>query len=218
MGSWGVGFAAFLGVGVAVITPPKRDIINLSAAKQQVARYYNSGEYVDDLNSVVNSAQKLFARYNPLPINAAVTFDIDDTALSTYLLSKEFNFGYHKKQFHELMNHGALPPIIPVLNLYNYLKNLGIKIIFVTGRNENLYMSTYKNLINAGFKDFELLILRPPETKNMGFAEYKNWVRKELTNRGYTIIGSVGDQEGDISGNDAGNIRVKLPNYIYTLT
>lgn len=216
MGIWGVGFSLFL--GITVVTPPARDIVNLSVAKQDVARYYNSGEYHKDLNNIVNTSKKLFSSYYPLPTNAAVTFDIDDTALSTLPLSQEYNFGYHKKQFHAYMKQKNLPPITPILDLYNYLKKLGIKTIFVTGRDQNLYMSTYKNLIDAGFKDFELLILRPPDTKNMGFAEYKNWVRKELTNRGYTIIGSVGDQEGDISGNDAGNIRVKLPNYIYTLS
>ena len=44
----------------------------------------------------------------------------------------------------------------------------------------------------------------------------KSSKRKELVERGYDIIGTVGDQRSDIDGPYSG-IQVKIPNYLYLI-
>lgn len=188
-------------------------IINLRTAKDIVKDYYESGKYDEELTEVVNDAKKKFDKVE-VESNSAVIFDVDETALNNYGLAKMMDFGYVydlNKKWNEELKATAFKP---VKDLYDYLLNKGFKIVFLTGRNSNEYDVTYKNLIKEGYTEFDTLITQSKEDQKLKSQEFKTKIRTELTNKGYQIVGTVGDQWTDLNGPYSG-IQIKLPNYLY---
>jgi predicted secreted acid phosphatase len=126
------------------------------------------------------------------------------------------DFGYvydlNKKWNEEL----KAPAIKETRDLYFYLLNKGFKTIFLTARNYNEYDVTYENLIQEGYSGFDTLITQSKEDQKLKSQEFKSKVRTELTNQGYEIIGTVGDQWTDLNGPYTG-IQIKVPNYLYEI-
>lgn len=190
-------------------------IVNLRMAKDTVKNYYESGKYDEEMNKIVKDAEEKFDNI-ALKKNSVVIFDVDDTAINNYGLSKMMDFGYvyelNKKWNKEL----KAPAIKQTQDLYNFLIKKGFKIIFLTGRNSNEYEVTYKNLIKDGYAGFDTLITQREDEQNLTASEFKSKKRTELTNEGYNIVGTVGDQWTDLEGPYTG-IKIKLPNYLYEI-
>ena len=108
------------------------------------------------------------------------------------------------------------PAIPQVKALYEYLLNRGANIIFLTGRNYTEYDVTYKNLIQTGYTKFDTLITQREDELNLKSLEFKSKKRTELTEQGYQIVGTVGDQWTDLNGPYSG-IQIKIPNYLYEI-
>lgn len=189
--------------------------INLTLAKEQVEHYYECGQYDKDLEAIVNKTIKHFEKV-PVHNNTAVIFDIDDTVLSDYGNEKSISFGYIPKLSHAWIMQANAPAIAQTKKLYNYLINRGFKVIFLTGRLHHEYEATLKNLTEQGFKGFDRIIVRSPEEEKLSAQEYKTAHRKQLTEEGLDIVGSIGDQLSDLEGGYAG-YKVKLPNYRYMI-
>lgn len=200
---------------VAFIGCSSYQLINLRTAKDIVKDYYESGKYNDEMREVINDAKQKFSKVE-VNNNSVVIFDVDETALNNYGLAKQMDFGYvydlNKKWNEEL----KAPAIKQTQDLYIYLLNKGFKIIFLTGRNSNEYDVTFKNLIQEGYSGFDTLITQSKDDQNLKSQEFKSKVRTELTNQGYEIIGTVGDQWTDLNGPYSG-IQIKLPNYLYEI-
>ncbi|MCL5030796.1 MAG: hypothetical protein M1480_17435 [Bacteroidetes bacterium] len=188
---------------------------NLSLAKEEVINYYESGKYEKELDKVVNKAIDEF-RDIPVTDSSAVVFDIDETTLSNYEINKKLDFGYVPGLWDKWIEEAKAPAITGVKRLYDFLYEKGFKLIFITGRKEYQYNSTFKNLVNDGYKDFDTLIVRNSDENNLTAKEYKSKIRVELTQKGYKIAGDVGDQHSDLDGPDHG-IQVKIPNYMYII-
>ena len=190
-------------------------IVNLRTAKDTVKNYYESGKYDEEMNKIVKDAEEKFDNI-ALKKNSVVIFDVDDTAINNYGLSKMMDFGYvyelNKKWNKEL----KAPAIKQTQDLYNFLIKKGFKIIFLTGRNSNEYEVTYKNLIKDGYAGFDTLITQREDEQNLTASEFKSKKRTELTNEGYNIVGTAGDQWTDLEGPYTG-IKIKLPNYLYEI-
>ena len=188
-------------------------IVNLRTAKDIVKDYYESGKYDEEMDAVVKDAKEKFSEIE-ISKNSVVIFDVDETALNNYGLAKLMDFGYvyelNKKWNEEL----KAPAIRQAKDLYFYLLNRGCKIIFLTGRNSNEYEITYKNLQQAGYIGFDTLLTQRADEQNLKSQEFKSKKRAELTQQGYEIIGTVGDQWTDLNGPYSG-IQIKLPNYLY---
>ena len=146
--------------------------------------------------------------------NSVVIFDVDDTALSNYDFIKSMDFGYVPSLWQSYLDKGNAPVNPQVKILYDYLVDRRIKIIFLTGRSYKDYESTYKNLKNAGYIEFDTLIVKSKDQLEESASDYKNIERLALSELGYKIIGCVGDQDSDFKGGNTG-IDVKLPNYLY---
>lgn len=58
-------------------------------------------------------------------------------------------------------------------------------------------------------------LCRQPSERGTTLAVYKSKKRGELVNQGYRIIGNIGDQWSDLSGDYAGNRTFKLPNPMF---
>jgi predicted secreted acid phosphatase len=167
------------------------------------------------MNEVIKDAKEKFDKIE-LKNNSVVIFDVDETALNNYGLAKQMDFGYvydlNKKWIEEL----KAPAIKQTQELYFYLLNKGFKLIFLTGRNSKEYDITYKNLIQEGYKNFDTLLTQSEDEQNLKAQEFKSKKRTELTNQGYEIVGTVGDQWTDLNGPYSG-IQIKLPNYLYEI-
>lgn len=189
--------------------------LNLEIAKDDVMNYYDSGKYDSELDNVVKHAESKFNSIQPGD-STVVIFDVDETILSSYDFEKELDFGYVMPLWDKFILEAKEPAIKQTKSLYDLLVKRGFKIIFLTGRKNDQYNATYKNLINDGFTKFDTLIVRQPPEYDLTALKYKSLQRTELTNRGYKIAGTVGDQYSDLDGPYHG-IQVKIPNYLYII-
>lgn len=199
----------------AFISCSSNQLVNLRTSKDIVKEYYESGKYNEEMREVINNAKEKFDKVTPTN-KSVVIFDVDETALNNYGLALMMDFGYvydlNKKWNEEL----KAPAIKETQDLYFYLLNKGFKTIFLTARNSNEYNVTYKNLIQEGYTGFDTLITQSKEDQKLKSQEFKSKVRTELTNQGYEIVGTVGDQWTDLNGPYSG-IQIKLPNYLYEI-
>ena len=190
-------------------------LTNLDSAKQLVKNYYESGQYDEECKRVIDEAISKIDTVNIYP-NSAVVFDIDETALSNYKHTKEIGFGFIIKIWNQWLLKADAPAIPQTKRFYDWLLFKNIKIIFLTGRNEEVREPTLKNLIADGYTKFDTLIVRQPQEYNIPAAEFKAHKREELVKKGYKIIATIGDQWSDLVGGNTG-IKIKLPNYLYII-
>jgi len=187
--------------------------VNLSTAREEVKQYYESGKFDEELSAVIADAKQKFDKID-FDDNSAVIFDVDETALNNYELAKQMGFGYVYEMNKKWNAEMKAPAIKGVKELYDFLLSKGSKIIFLTGRNFPEYDATYENLVRDGYAKFDTLITQIGDEKKMKNKEFKSSKRVWLTEQGYEIVGTVGDQWGDLEGEYHG-IQVKIPNYLY---
>ncbi len=189
--------------------------VNLSVAREEVKQYYESGKFDEEINSVIVDAKEKFSIVE-IKSNSVVVFDVDETALDNYGLAEMMGFGYvyeMNKKWNAEMKATAIPQ---VKELYDFLLTKGAKIIFLTGRNFPEYEATYENLKQAGYTVFDTLITQIGEETKLKAVDYKSRKRIWLTEQGYEIVGTVGDQWSDLEGLYHG-IQIKIPNYLYLI-
>jgi len=189
--------------------------VNLSVARESVKEYYESGKFDEELAGVIREAKIKFESAE-VKGNSVIIFDVDETALNNYELAEEMGFGYVYKMNKEWNSEMKAPAIEAVKDLYDYLLARGFKIIFLTGRNWPEYEVTYKNLKLEGYAQFDTLITQREDELKLNATEFKISKRIELTEKGYDIVGTVGDQWSDLEGPHHG-IQVKIPNYLYQI-
>ena len=189
--------------------------LNLTDARSEVKEFYESGKYDEELNEVVKNAMEQFQEVE-FKENSVVIFDVDETVLNNYGLAELMGFGY-VYEMNKKWNAEMKAPAIPkVKELYDFLIEKGAKIVFLTGRNIPEYEGTYKNLKHEGYEVFDTLITQREYEYELSATEFKTSKRKELTEKGFEIIGTVGDQWSDLNGVYHG-IQVKIPNYLYLI-
>ncbi|KAI4383047.1 hypothetical protein MLD38_008928 [Melastoma candidum] len=145
-------------------------------------------------------------------------FDIDETLLSNLPYYADHGFGsveFDPKKFDEWVDEAAAPAIQPSLKLYNEVMDLGFKVFLLTGRSEKQRAVTVENLINAGFQNWDELILRAPGDQGKHAVVYKSEKREEMAKEGYRILGNSGDQWSDLLGSSMSSRSFKLPNPMY---
>jgi len=188
-------------------------LVNLDTAKDDVAAYYESGQYEKELTEIVNDAKEKFSKVELVP-NSTVVFDIDETTLDNYKAIKKIGYGYESKYWDEWLEKAEAPSIPQVKSLYDFLIERGFKVVFITGKKDYQYDATFKNMIKAGYTKFDTIITRNKDDYKIKSAQYKSQKRNELVGKGYVIAGCVGDQLTDCEGPNCG-IVVKLPNFLY---
>jgi acid phosphatase len=190
-------------------------IPTLFSVKHEIISYYESGGYDKETTEVVDDAINEFKSIKP-DDSTAVVFDIDDTVLSYYGLDKGTSFGYVPELWDKWIDSETVPAIPQVKKLYDFLVGSGFRIIFLSGRKDYNYVGTIRNLNSAGYTKFDTLIVRDKNEYELSALDFKSDKRKELTERGYKIMGTVGDQWSDLKGPYNG-LQVKIPNYIYSI-
>ena len=186
---------------------------NLSLCKEAVKAYVTSKQYMEDISAITSEAEKYIAGHINTSKRNAIVLDIDDTSLSNLKYELEMDFGYTSSTWSEWRQTSQAPPILPTLKLYDWAKSRKIALFFVTGTTEDLREAVKTNLLNAGYVSWDSLYMRPVKNHEKA-AVYKPRIRKEITERGYYIIASIGDQESDLVGGYVEK-TFKLPNPMY---
>lgn len=192
---------------------------NLSLLKQDIKAYYDSGLYEKELTKAILQARGYIldqAKSNKTNKKLAIVLDIDETSLSNYNRIVAHDFAADKAALLKDIEAADAPAISPMLNLYNEAKQHGINVFFVTGRPQSELKATQANLVRAGYKNWAGLYLKPNNYHQTSVIPFKSEARKLITEQGYTIIASIGDQYSDIQG---GYLLkgFKLPNPFYFL-
>lgn len=200
---------------------------NHAITVDRLMRYHDSGEYEREIREVVNSARDYlelrFPGYVKKEAKIAAVFDIDETSLSNWEVMAFCGFCSYPAQL-QLYKDGLYsmdhdPAIPPVLELYNFAKEKGIAVFFVTGRPESQRDTTVANLREAGYSGWADLYMQPdvPQGQPKPPARiFKPRNRQQIRDKGYQIVLNIGDQASDLAGCCA--LRVfKLPNPFYLL-
>jgi acid phosphatase len=189
--------------------------VNLQLAKKDVMSYYESDRYSNDLKKIISNAEEKIIKLE-LKTNSAVVFDVDETSLSNYESIKKIYFGYDPVMWNNWINEGKAPAISEVKQFYDFIIMKKIKAIFLSSRKGSQYDVTYRNLKQAGYLEFDILILKDNSDSNLTSLAFKSKQRELLSKKGYDIIAVIGDQESDLQGNYHG-LQIKLPNYLYII-
>lgn len=196
---------------------------NLSLLKNEIKTYHDSGLYEKELTKAILDAQNYILRQAALNERCckdskklAIVLDIDETSLSNYNKMAKRDFVANKEQLHKEILAANSPAISPMLKLYSNAREHGIQVFFVTGRPQSEIKATETNLLRAGYKGWAGLFLRPNNYNQPSIVPFKSQARKLISEQGYTIVASIGDQYSDIKG---GYFQkgFKLPNPFYYL-
>jgi len=165
----------------------------------------------EKIDTIITDAHHFFKAITPT-INSLVIFDIDDTSLDTSLQSGQCIIlqGGMFLYFH---------PIPQVLLFYKDLIARGFKTVFLTARVEKSLSScrendvleqTKKNLITAGYTQFEDVICRTfQDSRTMKIHAWKEKKRKELSLK-YTIHATLDDDSRNLTGECTGK-KIQMP-------
>ncbi|CEG57927.1 HAD family acid phosphatase [Legionella fallonii] len=214
--------ALSLSLSLIFSTSAAAEPANLTLVKKELIQYHDSGEYQQELADKIKQArqyiiqQAIANQQHTSKQKLALVLDIDETSLSNYDKMIKHDFTANRARIHKEILAANAPAIKPMLALYQAAKNHGIKVFFVTGRNESERAATVNNLIKAGYTNWTGLYLRPEKYSASSIIPFKTDARKKISEQGYTIIASIGDQYSDIRGGYAQK-GFKLPNPYYYL-
>jgi acid phosphatase len=110
---------------------------------------------------------------------------------------------------------GQSTALVPTLRLVERARQLGVAVFFITGRPIELRAVTERNLREQGFT-WDGVVLLPSDQRFASGVDFKAPERRRLTEQGYTIVLSLGDQQSDLDGGYAER-TFKLPNPVYFL-
>ena len=194
--------------------PGTQEPKNLSIAKNEVKAYVDDGNYQTDLRSATAPAQSWVAqRSHQGSGKLAVVFDIDETTLSNLDHITQADWGYQPKAWSAWVAQAKAPAIVPAREIFQTARSNNISVFFITGRRESEKSATARNLRVQGMGDYTEIFVRSDASKTP-VQTFKTAARKQITEKGYTIIANVGDQQSDLDGGYAER-TFKLPNPFY---
>jgi predicted secreted acid phosphatase len=164
----------------------------------------------------------------------AIVVDIDETALSNWTYLKDSHFVYNRGSLQQWWKREQDPAIPGTLELVKHAVDRKVAVFLISGRGQDILPYTEGNLKASGYPVESIkatggIILKraPPDPNNP--CGYKSLKRRNIAEKGYTIILNVGDQYSDLEDCEAGGQRltdtvsfrgerlVKLPNPFYCI-
>ena len=192
---------------------------NLGLLKQELVRYYDSGQYLKEITAVATQAtdyiqsEVALNQHQTSPKRLAIVLDIDETSLSNYANMQQDDFANNPAKISEELLAAEEPAIQPMLDLYQQAVQSDIAVFFITGRDQSFRDATIPNLRTAGYTQWSGLSFKNGKIPTIA---YKTAERAKISQQGYTIIASFGDQDSDLVGGYAQR-TFKLPNPFYYL-
>jgi len=204
---------------------PVAGIPNLYDTQRLVADYISSGRYDQDVAKVVADARAWLEERAKTAAKPAIVLDIDETSLSNWpayrvngwvrIVNGACDLQQGPCGIRAWQALGQSKAIAPTLSLARRARELGVAVFFITGRPQNLREATERNLKAEGY-EWTGVILQPEGAQFASAVDFKAPERRKLTEQGYTIILSLGDQQSDLTGGYAER-TFKLPNPVYFL-
>ncbi len=184
---------------------------NVGDAKIRATAYHDSGEYLRDLASVAAQADVWIAQRAPQVRRPALVLDIDETALSNWVVIKADDFGRIIPGQCTTLPAGPCgwrswdmlgrdPALSPTLKTFRRARAQHVAVFFITGRPVSQRRATEKNLRAAGYIGYAHLYMVADGSHYASAADYKTPIRNKIENAGYTIIANIGDQPSDLAG------------------
>jgi acid phosphatase len=198
---------------------------NLYDAQRLVEEYIRGGRYDEDVAKVVADARAWLEQQAETAVKPAIALDIDETSLSNWPAYRLNGWGrvvnggcdleYGPCGLRAWQALGQSKAIAPTLALSRRARELGIAVFFISGRPPNLREATERNLKAEGY-EWTGVILLPEGAQFASAVDFKAPERRKLTEQGYTVVLSLGDQQSDLTGGYAER-TFKLPNPVYFL-
>lgn len=200
-------------------------ILPLYEAQRQVDDYIRNGQYDKDFAGVVAEARSWLEERSRTAVKPAIVLDIDETSLSNWpayrlngwcrLVNGECDLQGGPCGLRAWQALGQSKALEPTLTLARRAHELGVAVFFISGRPPEFQEATERNLRDQGY-EWTQVILLPPGKSFASAADFKAPERRKITEQGYTILLSLGDQESDLAGGFAER-TFKLPNPVYYL-
>jgi acid phosphatase len=197
----------------------------LYEAQRQVEEYIRSGRYDADFGRVVDSARAWLDTRAPTATRPAIVLDIDETSLSNWTAYRLNGWGRVVNGPCDLekgpcglrawQGLGRSPALAPTLALARHARDLGVAVFFISGRPAALREATVRNLREQGYEPTGVVVY-PEGASFTSAVDFKAPERRRLSEEGYTIILSMGDQDSDLQVGYAER-TFKLPNPVYCL-
>jgi predicted secreted acid phosphatase len=207
----------------SIVTVPGEPA-NLDDIKQQMKDYHSCTEtncYTPQLEGQINLALrflKLSVANRRGSEKLALILDVDETALSNWVVEMHDNFGYIPNDSNWCISLRCNAAIPGTLRLFREAENDNVTVFFITGRPEGQRIDTEANLKAVGYDHWENVFLRPENhPKEQTVVEFKSGERRKIVAMGYRIILNVGDQMSDLVGDPQAEYSVKLPNPFYCI-
>src|SRR5262249_35033179 len=158
---------------------------------------------------VVAEAKSYLEQRAGVATKPAIILDIDETSLSNWpayrlngwgrIVNGECDLQRGPCGLRAWQEMGMAKALKPTLELAKRAKAVGVAVFLGSGRPPELRESTERNLHEQGYQ-WDELIIYPPGASFRSAVDFKAPERKKITDRGYTIILTIGDQESDLAG------------------
>jgi predicted secreted acid phosphatase len=217
--------------GCTAVRPPhptpaaEPTVPTLYDTQRRITEYIDSGRYEADFARVVAGATAWLEERAPKAQRPAIVLDIDETSLSNWqayrlnewarILGGDCDLEHGPCGIRKWQGMGRGVALAPTRKLVERAHALGVAVFFVTGRPPELRASTERNLREQGYT-FEGVVLLPKGGRFASAVDFKAAERRKLSEQGYTILLSMGDQQSDLDGGYAER-TFKLPNPVYFL-
>jgi len=198
---------------------------NLWEAERLVDTYVRDGRYDADVARIVGEARAWLEERAPAVAKPAIVLDIDETSLSNWpayrlngwcrVVRGPCDLEKGPCGLRAWQALGRSPALEPTLALVRRARELGVAVFFVSGRPPSMQAATERNLRERGYSWTQVLLL-PAGRKFASAVDFKAPERRQITERGYTVVFSMGDQDSDLAGGYAER-TFKLPNPVYRL-
>ena len=200
-------------------------VLPLYEAQRRVDEYIRSGEYERDFAAVVAKARSWLEERARTAVKPAIVLDIDETSLSNWPAYRLNGWGRVVNGACDLQRGpcglrawqalGQSKALGPTLELARRARALGVAVFFISGRPPELREATEHNLRDQGY-EWTAVILLPQGESFPSAVDFKAPARRKITEQGYSIVLSLGDQDSDLRGGFAER-TFKLPNPVYYL-
>jgi acid phosphatase len=194
--------------------------------QRAITEYIDSGRYHADFARVVAEATAYLEERAPRATKPAIVLDIDETSLSNWqayrlndwarITHGPCDLDHGPCGIRQWQAMGRSVALAPTRDLVARARAIGVAVFFVTGRPPKLRTATERNLREQGFTWNEVVLLPKRKGQFASAVEFKAPVRRRLSEQGYTILLSMGDQQSDLDGGYAER-TFKLPNPVYYL-
>ena len=197
---------------------------NIDGLKADLVYYKCSGAYLAEFSRAIDEANSYVIQRAKNVSKPALVLDIDETSLSNWEEIQADDFGFIPEGSCDGLPKGPCgddawerlaraTAIEPTLNLFKIASDHNVAVFFITGRKNKFREATEKNLRAAQYIGWTDLLLKP-DNDTSTVQQFKTAMRKQIEDKGYTIIANVGDQYSDLNGGHAER-TFKVPNPFY---